>query len=182
VLRWVLAFTIASSCLLADANAADLPVKHVIVVEPTLAAIVANGYERSETFRTLVHQVEASEWTVFVQSGPCPMKEAIGCLLHQVGVFEGRRYLRLRIDRRNRSRDRVLSTVAHELQHALEVITSGEVHDTASLIALYERIGNWSTRVAGGRMFETKAARRAEVEVAREYRRAKKPESIKSER
>jgi hypothetical protein len=149
---------------------ATVPADRVVVIDPVLVRVMADGYARSESFRDLIQQVDASGWVVFVQNGGCPMKDAVGCLLHTVGRFEGRPYLRIRIVT-SRHPERVLATVAHELQHALEAITSGTVHDAPTLVALFERIGDSSTKVSGGVMFETNAARDAEARVRRDLRR-----------
>jgi hypothetical protein len=150
---------------------ATVPAERVIVIDPSLASVMAHGYARSATFRDLVQRVDASGWVVFVQNGSCPMKQAEGCLLHTVGRFEGRPYLRVRIVVTSRHPERVLMTIAHELQHALEAINSGTVHDGPTLVALFERIGDTSTQVTGGVMSETNAARAAEERVRRDLRR-----------
>jgi hypothetical protein len=157
---WVLLLTLAT-----------VPAERVIITDTTLTGVMAKGYARSETFRDLVQQVDASGWVVFVQNGSCPMKQAVGCLLHTVGTYEGRPYLRVRVVVTSRHPDSVLATVAHELQHALEAINSGEVHDSTTLTALFVKIGNSATKVSGGVMYETKAARSAEERVGREIKR-----------
>jgi hypothetical protein len=153
-------------------GASNLAPTHVVVTEPLLAKLIASGYARSETLRRLALDLESSGWTVFVIARPCPVKEATGCLLHTVGSFEGRPYLRVMVRVRERHPDVVLATVAHELQHALEVAASGAVHDTTSLIALFRKVGSSPTRMSDGIVFETKAARAIEVQVGRELRRS----------
>ena len=153
-------------------GASNLAPTHVVVTEPLLAKLIASGYARSETLRRLALDLESSGWTVFIIARPCPVKEATGCLLHTVGSFEGRPYLRVMVRVRERHPDVVLATVAHELQHALEVAASGAVHDTTSLIALFRKVGSSPTRMSDGIVFETKAARAIEVQVGRELRRS----------
>src|SRR5918995_1411470 len=109
--------------------AAELPFKRLVVADPRLARLLADGYQRSDTLRHLMQQVEDSGWIVFVIAGPCPIKGVTGCLLHTVGVFDGQSYLRLLVQMQERHPDTVLVTVAHELQHALEVATSDGAHD-----------------------------------------------------
>ena len=165
-----------SACLMfvaaVNAGASNPALKHVVVTDPVLAGLIASGYERSETLRQLTDAIERSGWTVFVISGPCPIKEAIGCLLHTVGTFEGRPYLRVKVRVRERHPDTVLVTVAHELQHALEVAASGKVHDNTSLTAWFAQVKSSAVKVSDGVLYETKAARSVEAQVGRELRRS----------
>jgi hypothetical protein len=146
---------------------------NVVIIDAQLASWINDGYYRSPTLRRLIDELESLNWKVFVQAGPCPVRTAVGCLLHTVGTFEGQSYLRIRASVSSRHPDVVISTVGHELRHALEVVTSGEVHDGPSLTALYDRIGDMHTKSAQGRVFETKAADHAGREVLRELRRVR---------
>lgn len=170
-MRKLSAFVLAISSLYASADAEPFPFRHVIVADVRLAGLMLEGYHRSETLRALLQQVEDSEWTVFVQSGPCPVVKANGCLLHTVGVYEGRRYLRLKLQPERHHPNVVLSLVAHELQHAVEVVAAGDVHDGQTMTALFRRIGSFEERTAHGLLFETAAARRVEHQVHCELRR-----------
>jgi len=122
VLR-LLAVTLAVLFVAASTLASEAPTRAVVISDVRLAALVSDGYRRSETLRHLLRQVEMSGWTIFVLTGPCPIKEAIGCLLHTVGTFEGRPYLRIKTQIERHHPDVVLSLVGHELQHAVEVAT-----------------------------------------------------------
>ena len=63
--------------------------------------------------------------------------------------------------------DQMIASVAHELQHAVEVIEDSAVIDEKSLVALYRRIGQPSS-AAGPSGWETVAAQRAGWQVRRE--------------
>jgi hypothetical protein len=177
--RRLSAFVLAVSSLCASAGADQFPFRHVIVTDTRLAALVFDGYRRSETLRRLLHEVEDSEWTVFVQSGPCPIEKAIGCLLHTVGMYEGRRYLRLKTQPERHHPDVVLALVGHELQHAIEVVSAGDVHDAPAMTALFRRIGSFEEKTSQGRLFETTAARRIECKIRCELRRPVRQVSIR---
>jgi len=161
-----------------SAGASNLPLKHVVVTDRGLVTLLAAGFERSATLRRLAFDLESSGWIVFVLTGPCPIREATGCLLHTVGRFEGRPYLRVKVTVRERHPDVVLVTVAHELQHALEVVSSGTVYDIASMSEGLRRSGNSSAKVRDGIVYETKAAREIEVQVGRELRRSSRQGTI----
>jgi hypothetical protein len=63
--------------------------------------------------------------------------------------------------------DQMIATVAHELQHAVEVIEDETVVDEKSLIALYRKIGSQSSAASPNR-WETAAAQEAGFQVRRE--------------
>lgn len=168
--RRLVAFTLAAFALSTPLFGDDSSRTNVVVIDAQLASWIQDGYDRSPTLRGLIDELESLNWKVFIQAGPCPMKMAVGCLLHNVGTFEGQPYLRIRASVASRHPDVVLSTIGHELKHALEVITSGAVHDGPSMTALYERIGDMHTKTAQGRIFETAAADRAGRDVLRELR------------
>jgi hypothetical protein len=142
--------------------------KSVKVSHTTLSQLVSEGHARSETFRGLVNALNGSGWLVFVQPGRCPERAALACLLHIVGTFEGSRYVRVIVDYRHRHTENVIATLAHELQHALEVAQSPEVKDAASVRALFERIGSVQVRSATATAYETVAARSIGEQVLRE--------------
>ena len=154
----------------AAAGAAE-PLQRVRAIDAALNALIEEGRTRSATFRGLVDRLEASDWFVFVQPGACPDRAAIGCLMHVVGVFEKRRYVRLLVKPEGRHPDQVLVILAHELQHALEVVTDGGVTDGPSMIALMRRISSSRFRTSKAAIYETAEARRVEDAVFRELRR-----------
>lgn len=63
--------------------------------------------------------------------------------------------------------DQMIATVAHELQHAVEVIEDDSVNDEQSLVALYRRIGQQSSSASPSR-WETQAAQKTGFQVRRE--------------
>jgi hypothetical protein len=142
----------------------------LIAVDPALSALVREAARRSPTFRALLHEVEANDWIVFVQPGACPDLAAVGCLLHTVGNFEGKPYLRLLVNPRGRHPDSVMMILAHELQHAVEVVTSGTVTNTSTMLELQRRIASSQSRGTRALLFETAAARKVGETVFRELR------------
>ena len=149
---------------------ADSQRQRVRTTDPLLDGLLDEGRRRSATFRHLVDSLEAAEWIVFVQPGLCPDRAAIGCLMHVVGNFEGRRYLRLLVNPAGRHPDQVITILAHELQHALEVVSDGGVTDGPSLLALMRRISSSRFRTSKAAIYETAEARRVEHVVFRELR------------
>jgi hypothetical protein len=142
--------------------------KSIKVSHAVLRQLVSEGHDRSQTFRQLVSDLDASGWLVFVQPAPCPEKAAIACLLHVVARCENAPYLRVLVDYKHRHPNNVIATLAHELQHALEVAQAPDVKDGAGMRALFERIGTVRARSATGIAYETEAARRIGDQVLRE--------------
>ncbi len=65
----------------------------------------------------------------------------------------------------------MIATIAHELQHAVEVIDDDNVNDEKSLVALYRRIGQQSGNASPSR-WETTAAQQAGFQVRKELAEA----------
>jgi hypothetical protein len=141
---------------------------HVRAADPTHRELLRQGFERSATFRHLMADIEASPWLVFVQNGPCPEKLTVACLLHFVGTYEGRPYLRVIARHQHRHPDNVLAVLAHELQHAREVTRAFGVEDAGGLRVLFERIGRVRVTRPGVLTYETDEALRVEDAVLRE--------------
>jgi hypothetical protein len=146
------------------------PTRHLRIVDTVLAALTEQGARRSESFRALIDRVEGSDWLVFIQRGRCPDRSLVGCLVHDVGIYEGRPYLRVLIEPEGRHPDLVISTLAHELQHALEAV-SGGVTDRASMKALFRRLASERIKTSRATIYETREARRIEDLVVRELLR-----------
>jgi hypothetical protein len=133
--------------------------------DPRLAELIRDGIARSATFRDLVKRLESGNLIVYVTLSPNMRASLAGKLtwMSKSGAF---RYMRATINT-EQSSSQMIATLAHELQHALEVGAEESVIDQRSLAGLYKRIGRPSTAgVAGG--FETLAAQEAGLQVRRE--------------
>jgi hypothetical protein len=100
--------------------------------------LVAQALRDSETVRSLVRQLEATD--VIVQVELRSGTHTKTGFLRFVGATANSRYLLITIETRLLHRDRI-KWLGHELYHALEVATHPEVRDQASYHALYQRIG-----------------------------------------
>lgn len=123
--------------------------------------LIASGCRKSPTLRQIVDDLAASDLIVYVQRVHHLPQPDLGAV-QLIGSFGGQRYVRVSVlgvpDPR-----RFLATVAHELQHALEIAGHPEVVDDESMEALYRRIGRPSCNG-----YETDAARSAGETVERE--------------
>ncbi|MGE0866666.1 MAG: hypothetical protein AB7P34_22415 [Vicinamibacterales bacterium] len=127
--------------------------------------LLRDGMARSETFRNLVTRLEASNVFVYVQVSPFIKSTLAGQLtwMTQAGPY---RYLRATISP-DQTIDQAIASLAHELQHALEVADDEGVVSEETLVSLYKRIGQPSTAaVAAG--WETIAAQETGYQVRRE--------------
>lgn len=151
-------------------QSAPLPFHGVRAAVPAVAALVAEGRERSSTFRALLQELDASEWIVFVQTGSCQVPGVSNCLLHRIGTFHGMRYLRVVLSERSQSDDEAIATIGHELQHAVEVANTPGVSAAGDIRELYRRIGYLAKRTPIGDLYETSGARSTGAAVLRELK------------
>jgi hypothetical protein len=149
------------------------PPCEIRVYDPLLIELLREGQERSATLRGLQQEFASSGWLLFVQRGWCPERSAFGCLIHHVGQFEGRWFLRVVVNPDRGRRDNVIATLAHELQHAIEVASAPGVTDAASIQALFRRIGHIRIKTRSVITYETDAAWRTEESVLRDLRAKK---------
>ena len=133
--------------------------------DPRSAQVLKEGAKRSATFRALVNRIEASNLIVYITVSPT-MKSALSGALTWMTRAGDFRYVRASITS-ELPFDQMIASVAHELQHAVEVIEDESVTDERSLAALYKRIGQPS-RAAGASGWETIAAQRTGTQVRRE--------------
>jgi hypothetical protein len=127
---------------------------------PTLQ-LIEEGAERSATFRALVAGINHSDGIVYVERGICAFGHVNSCVLPFIAPTQGHRYPRILVtrDKSRVSHDHVLALIAHELQHAREVIEHPGVIDVATMEEMYRRIGTPLTGRQSG--YETSAARAA---------------------
>ena len=133
--------------------------------DPRISQVLKEGAARSATFKSLVDRVEASNVIVYVAINPILKSSLSGALTWMTRAGEYR-YVRASISAES-TFDQMIASVAHELQHAIEVIEDESVVDEKTLVALYKRIGEPS-RAAGPSGWETIAAQRTGTQVRRE--------------
>jgi hypothetical protein len=168
-MHWLLAIVLFTSVSAARAAAAEPEAKntmvHVRPQEARITALLQEGMLRSRTLHALVDRIEASNVYVYVALDHL-MKPYLAGRLTWMGQANEFRYLRASINF-DLSSDQVISTIAHELQHAVEVLDDQAVVDEKSLAALYKRIGKPS-RPELNSGWETDAAKAMGFQVRRE--------------
>jgi hypothetical protein len=141
---------------------------HVRTEDARLSNVIRQGLEQSPTLRELVHRIDGLSGFVYVVWSRCGTRlwEPDACLDHRIGVNGGFRFLRVNIYP-GASGERLVALIAHELQHALEVLSDNNATSQEHVAKLYERIG-FKRRAADN--FETEAAGRVQDAVYREAR------------
>lgn len=130
-----------------------------------LTTLLQEGVARSSTLRGLVDRIEAGDVIVYLSLSPL-MKSSLAGKLTWMSRAGQYRYLRAQINT-ELSPDQMIATLAHELQHAVEVSDAADVVDQRSLIELYKRIGEPSRAITSAG-WETTAAYETGLQVRRE--------------
>jgi hypothetical protein len=129
-------------------------------------ARIIDGMARSATLRRLIDRVGELNGIVYIKDAyyvdPQTKRVLSGALSHQITMAGVHRVLHLRVA--PESGDRLLISLGHELQHAIEVLEVNDVTTEAAVDRLFERIG---VR-AGAGVMETTSAVDAGRAVARD--------------
>jgi hypothetical protein len=133
----------------------DLKAQTASAVRPedrAVEVVIANGVERSATFRDLITRLDTTDVVVYVRFSRCA--GAVPACLLWASASPGARRLVIKVDRFAGSEDSITAALAHELQHACEVASSPEITDLASFQKAFEARG-WK----GTHGFETQQAK-----------------------
>jgi hypothetical protein len=133
---------------------------HVRMPQPRIAHLVANASLRSPTFASLLRHLQDTDVVVFVATSTALAPRITGRTV-LVNATSTVRYLQAEV-RADAPEPEILLTIAHELQHAIEIAAS-DVRDERALARLFESIGE-----RHGRGFESDRAREVGARVRRE--------------
>ena len=131
--------------------------------------LISDGFDRSLTFRALVDAIHRSNGVVIVQYGLCANGRFRSCVTNVDGDRD-RRSIRIKVNTRTTD-DRLIATIAHELHHAIEILSDPEVAGPEEVLALYRRIGTGRCRQGLSDACETDEALRVEAVVNDELAR-----------
>ena len=137
----------------------------VRLTDARLSQLLQNGMMRSPTFKAMVDRIEAGNVIVYMSLAPT-LRSYLAGRLTWMSRAGGYRYLRAQIST-DLNPDSMIATMAHELQHALEVSEDPNVTDQRSLTELYKRIGR-ETRTSVTSEWETAAAQEVGWQVRKE--------------
>lgn len=157
-----------------DAQAADeapnLRFTRVKGVGNEMRQLIREADARSPTVRALVDEIGRSNAIVLVEFGFCHGGRVRSCVMHVAGD-QRQRHIRVMVSTRT-TNDRLLATIAHELQHAVEIVREPDVTDAKRALALYRRIGTRDCQNGTTDACETDAALAIERTVLDELDRA----------
>src|SRR5712675_30522 len=100
--------------------------------ERFMIALIREGYDRSPTFRELVDTLQQSNIIVLVQPAVCAGGRIRSCLT-SVNGSSTERHIRISVDTRT-SHNALIATMAHELQHAVEIAEHPEVINASGVL------------------------------------------------
>lgn len=146
---------LAAALMALPPSASIRDITNIRTSSPLLALLIAEGREHSPTFLNLANTLEASNVIVYFEATP-QMERRFRGRIHFMGTSTGYRYLRIQI-RTSMNRYDIVSSIAHEMQHANEIAAHADVVCEEGLAKLYREIGDehdWC-------MFETQQAQRA---------------------
>jgi hypothetical protein len=128
--------------------------------------LLAQGIRRSATFASLVSALSATDVIVYIEPVRSLPPLTSGRLLLISQVHTAQRYLRIQVLSQMPASD-LISTIGHELQHALEVAAASDVQDQSGLERLYRQIGQaGSAKQSYDTAAAQEAGRRIRMELA----------------
>lgn len=134
-----LAFTLLSLAALEP----SLRFTHVRATTPSVRELIARGVSRSPSLRVLIQRLERSDVVVYVYHEHS-RERALDGRLTFLSAAGGYRYLQVRVVIRRDER-RNIATLAHELQHAVEIAERPSIVDETTLARAYAQIGHATT-------------------------------------
>jgi hypothetical protein len=165
--RRLFVITLAFSwCITPSALASDVPgtFRRVRVLPSCLDSFIADAAARSSTIRALVARIEQSDLIVYVRCASFRNAALAGRLVFLTAVARTR-LLMIEIKSPEQWHTQV-ATVAHELQHAVEIADAPSVRSQAALALHYRQTG--ITVATNPFVFDTEAARQTGLRVQRE--------------
>ena len=165
--KWIGIVTLTSALVhttAARARASDEPLERVRTFDPLVSSLIQEGTERSVTFRQLIGRLGRSDGIVYIIAGRCRGR-VNACFLHSMTSAGPNRVLRIVVNTRRKPRE-IISSIAHELTHALEVLGDPGIRDDLAIYNFYNREG-----VKRGEAFETLEAIQTEIKVRSELGR-----------
>lgn len=128
------------------------------------ATILLDGLNRSETVRALVDELERSDVIVYLEIR-WNLRRGLAGSLTWVEATASSRYLRIALSS-DLTGDLMVATLAHELQHAVEIARERSIVNSTTMAGYYARnglsmAGHWNG-------WDTQAARQTGDEVRRE--------------
>ena len=143
------------------AQPSSLALTRLKPADAEMRRLILEGRARSAVFRGLVDEIQRSNAVVVVQFGLCANGRIRSCVSNVDGDVQ-RRHIRIKLNTKATD-DRLIATIAHELQHAVEIVRDPDTIDAATTLLLYRRIGTRDCRTGLTDKCETDAALQIEA-------------------
>ena len=140
--------------------------EHVRSAQSRVVAAIRDALSRSPTFGRLLTTLDGSDVVVYVELARKMPTGMDGYFAHWVVLSGGYRYVHIFVDF-ELAQNRLIETIAHELQHAIEFAQAPDVRTNDAMRELFQRLD--SGRCVRG-CTETDAAIAIQKAVARELR------------
>jgi hypothetical protein len=162
-------FATCADAQIAGAATPEWPYWRVRGGEPEIRRLLQEAALRSTTMLHLIEEIQRSNAIVLVTYGQCAKGQFRSCVTGVQGDRQ-QRAIRILIDTRANELH-LMATIAHELQHAVEIVRDPSAVDRASTMALYRRIAVGKCRDGLSDRCETDLARATERTVLEELYR-----------
>ena len=130
--------------------------------QPVITAAIGVATEHSAAFRSMVEAIERTDGIVYVHEGSCRL--GLSACLATVQSAPRVRFVHIKVDTRKSVGCELMSSIGHELHHALEVLGNPKVIDDHTLAHFYMREGS----TGDDNRLETESAVRAGLQVEKE--------------
>jgi hypothetical protein len=169
----VVASFILSWSVLPSAHASEMPagIRRIRVLPPCLTTLITDAAALSATLRFLVARIERSDLIVYVRCVAMTNTALAGRLMFMTAILE-QRFLMIEVRTPEQWQTQV-ATVAHELQHAVEIANTSWVRSDQTMALYYRQSG--ITIADKPLTFDTEAARQVGLRVQREIIAAAPP-------
>ena len=119
---------------------------------PTISALIQQAAARSTMFHGVIAEIGNTDGIVYVEPGKCP-HGVRACLLMEMAISGSNRLLYVLVDTK-RADTELMAAIAHELRHAVEVLSNRSLKTGTAMYFFYRLTGTSLGRGA----FETTAA------------------------
>jgi hypothetical protein len=142
--------------------------EHVRTSSITIAPLIRQATDHSQTFKNLVQEINASDGIVYLEDGTCG--HGMRSCFVNVTKAGPNRMLWVIVDARGVDCD-VMGLIGHELQHTLEVLRDPRVTDFSTMYMFYSQEADNPAR---SDPFETIEAERVGETVRAEVRKSRR--------
>ncbi len=157
-------FVLLVTVIATNARSDSLPWTHIRGMSPPARRLLDIAAEHSALVRALADAIEQTDVVVMLMFSTEPANEGRRPFMRFLSAVGDTRYVVVQMYWTPQPSLAHVPSLAHELQHALELAAAPEVRDEESFSLLFGRIG-WPT---GRRRFETQAGRTTEALVREE--------------